>query len=198
MQQNQLWWCRTHYSKRASEHALREPPLRRTRRILNYLAVYLHAVPRPPPAISLFVQGIWVMCCAINIRIAGTKYFSILFLAKHLKLKITITFNLAQRTNILHCVSRQCWFVYHSLPSNITICLAHILSISLFLLCSMQKLKQKLRKLPRHYFICHLQHGDAHASRTWPTWQQQLGAAHRTQVCHLPSWHAPKCPACSL
>lgn len=136
------------------------------------------------------------MCCAINIRIAGTKYFCILFLAKHLKLKITITFNLAQRTNILHCVSRQCWFVYHSLPSNITICLAHILSISLFLVCSMQKLKQKLRKLPRHYFICHLQHGDAHASRTWPTWQQQLGAAHRTQVCHLPSWHAPKCPAC--
>lgn len=62
----------------------------------------------------------------------------------------------------------------------------------------MQKLKQKLRKLPRHYFICHLQNGDAHASRTWPTWQQQLGAAHRTQVCHLPSWHAPKCPACPL
>lgn len=148
MQQNQLWWCRTHYSKRASEHALREPPLRRTRRILNYLAVYLHAVPRPPSAISLFLQGIWVMCCAINIRIADTKYFCILFLAKHLKLKITITFNLAQRTNILHCVSRECWFVYHSLPSNITICLAHILSLAPFLsLVLYAKVEAKTKKV---------------------------------------------------
>lgn len=139
------------------------------------------------------------MCCAINIRIAGTKYFCIQFLAKHLKLKITITFNLAQRTNILHCVSRQCWFVYQPLAYSITICPSLSLSVSLPLSLSFllyAKVVAKTKKVAAALLYLPL--------ATWRRSRQQnfgqlgsteLGAAHKTQVCHLPSWHAPKCPA---
>lgn len=123
------------------------------------------------------------MCCAINIRIAGTKYFCIQFLAEHLKLKITITFNLAQ---CLAARSPEILAVRQS-----TVCLAVSFSFaSASGACFYGKTMttkswaQKLRSCTWRYFICHLQ-PRGHMAKV-ANLAAKLLAQNKTQVCHLP------------